>query len=317
MALVTYSFTAVMLYFAIRMEMFTEFGELLPYRHPFVQVHNKYANQFGGANNITIMFEVKNGTIFNKDTLTKIFKMTQIVDVLPGINHDQIDSIGHRSTRYLTMEGGSIASPPVMRRPPATDRDVDEIRNIVHYSENLHGILVSLDDKAALIRANFLEGRINYRQIFYDINEKIIEPFQDDNTRIWVAGEPRLYGWIYRYTNEVLVIFAGCTIFCGCCCWMYFHDWRGALRPTITGLMSAIWGLGFIHLIGFALDPLTLVMPFFVTARAVSHSIQMHDRYYEEYQQNNWDKRRRSSPRSPSSSCRRSPGSSRTRSACW
>ena len=130
-AVVAYGFTAVMLFFAFKMEMFTEFGDLLPYRHPFVQVHTKFANQFGGANNITIMIEVKDGTIFNKDTLTKIFKMTQVIDVLPGINHDQIDSIGHRSTRYLKMEGGSIATPPVMRRAPTTDRDVDDVRNIV------------------------------------------------------------------------------------------------------------------------------------------------------------------------------------------
>src|SRR5205823_2016095 len=32
----------------------------------------------------------------------------------------------------------------------------------------------------------------------------------------------------------------------------------------------------------FARDPLTLVIPFLITARAVSHSAQMHDRYYEE-----------------------------------
>ena len=64
------------------------------------------------------------------------------------------------------------------------------------------------------------------------------------------------------------------------------RDWRGALRPTITGILAAIWGLGFIDLIGFALDPLSLVIPFFITARAVSHSVQMHDRYYEEYRRN-------------------------------
>ena len=26
--------------------------------------------------------------------------------------------------------------------------------------------------------------------------------------------------------------------------YLYFHDWRGALRPTITGVLAAIWGLG-------------------------------------------------------------------------
>src|SRR5882724_7030538 len=96
-AFVTYGFTAVMLFFAFKLEMFTEFGDLLPYKHPFVAVHTKYANQFGGANNITIMVEVKNGSIFNATTLGKIFDMTQIIDKLPGVNHDQIDSIGHRS----------------------------------------------------------------------------------------------------------------------------------------------------------------------------------------------------------------------------
>ena len=88
--------------------------------------------------------------------------------------------------------------------------------------------------------------------------------------------------------------------------WMYFHDWRGALRPTITGLIAAFWGLGFIHLIGLALDPLMLVMPFLITARAVSHAIQMHDRYYEEFEKSRLAQaarhRRR---RSASSSCRR------------
>jgi predicted RND superfamily exporter protein len=74
--------------------------------------------------------------------------------------------------------------------------------------------------------------------------------------------------------------------------WMYFHDWRGALRPTITGLIAAFWGLGFIYIIGLALDPLMLVMPFLITARAVSHAIQMHDRYYEEFEKSGWHKRR-------------------------
>ena len=54
--------------------------------------------------------------------------------------------------------------------------------------------------------------------------------------------------------------------------------------------MSAIWGLGVVQLIGFPMDPLALVIPFFVTARSVSHSVQMHDRYYEEYRRHNWNK---------------------------
>jgi predicted RND superfamily exporter protein len=290
--IITVIFTLFMAYNATQMTLSTSFNELLPYRHPFVQVHNKFAGQFGGANNITIMITVDEGDFFTLENLIKIFEMTQAVDRIEGVNHDQIDSIGHRTTRYLTVHSGTIATPPVMRRPPKTDQEVEEIKKICFQADQIYGKLISLDGKAALIRANFIEGRIDYKKAFDQVNRTVVEPFESENFTIWVAGEPRLYGWIYFYAREVFIIFMIATMFCWVFLYAYFKDWRGALRPTITGIVSAFWGLGMQHLIGFALDPLALVIPFFVTARAVSHSVQMHDRYYEEYHKQNWNKER-------------------------
>ena len=81
---------------------------------------------------------------------------------------------------------------------------------------------------------------------------------------------------------QVLLAFAGAVVLTWILLYRYFRDWRGALRPTISGGLAAIWGFGLVQLSGFALNPLTLVIPFLITARAVSHSAQMHDRYYEE-----------------------------------
>ncbi len=290
--LITLILTGFMAYQALKIEMATDFKDLLPYRHPFVRVHNRFADQFGGANNINVMVTVEKGDIFTLENLTKIFHMTQAIDRVEGVNHDQIESIGHRTTRYLTVLGGTIATPPVMRRPPKTEAEVEQIRKICFHTESIYGKLVSLDGKAALIRANFIEGRLNHKRIFDQINRTVIEPFESENFKVWVAGEPRLYGWIYHYAREVYLIFIAATVFCWIMLYSYFKDWRGALRPTITGIISAIWGLGFMSLTGFALDPLALVIPFFVTARAVSHSVQMHERYYEEYHKQNWHKER-------------------------
>ena len=285
-------FTAVMAYHALGMQMTTAFNDLLPYRHPFVQVHFKFATQFGGANNVNVMLKVEKGDVFNKEVLKKIYDMTQAMDRVTGVNHDQIASIGHRTTRYLAVLGGTIATPPVMRRPPKTDEEVEEIRKICYNTEAIYGQLVSLDGKALLIKANFVEGRLDYKRIFEEIDRTVKEPFESSEHTIWIAGEPRLYGWIYHYANEVFYIFVAATLFCWLLLYFYFHDWRGALRPTITGVTSALWGMGAQAMMGFAMDPLALVIPFFITARSVSHSVQMHDRYYEEYRKWNWDKER-------------------------
>src|SRR5215510_8877875 len=257
--------TLIFAVFALRLDMVTRFDELLPQNHPFIQVHNQYSGTFGGANTITIMLEVKDGTIFTKETLTKIFEMTQKLDKVYGVNHDLINSLAHRTNRRVRMlSGGMQVVEPVMANPPKNNQEVDLVRQIVHTSRNLYGVIVSLDEKAALITATFIEGRLNHRRLFDEITRSIVEPYEDANTKIYVAGEPWKYGWVYYYAREVFVIFMGTAIAMWVLLYWYFRDIRGALRPTVTGVISAIWGLGFIEMIGFSLDPLTLVIPFFV-----------------------------------------------------
>src|SRR5258705_1999284 len=379
--IVVLAVTGLFAYWSFQLRLETSFGDLLPQSHPFVQVHNRFAPTFGGANNIQLMVEVKEGNIFSVPTLARIYKITEAVDQVYGVNHNQIDSIGHRTTRYLRAQsGGFLRAEPVMIGLPKTPDDAANIRRIVHNTESVYGILVSLDDKAALVRANFIEGRLDHRRTFTQIHQRVIAPFDtgwigalikgkdplkpdtvspatvevvypgtpagdaelkardviesvngiptEDRTalarevskhqpgeeitlgykrandaktvkikvperevQIYVAGEPRLYGWVYNYAGDVFWIFTVTYCMEWILRWMYFHDWRGALRPTLTGIIAAFWGLGFVHLIGFALDPLILVMPFLITARAVSHAIQMHDRYYEEYERHNWNQR--------------------------
>ena len=374
--------TAYFAYLSFQLKLETSFGDLLPQSHPFVQIHNKYAGTFGGANNIQLMVEVKDGNIFTVSTLDRIYKITEEMDRVYGVNHNQIDSIGHRTTRYLRAQaGGFLKAEPVMIQMPKTADDAANIKRIVHNTESIYGLLVSLDDRAALVRANFIESRLNHRLTFDQINERVIAPFEkgwigalikgrdamksetaapavvdtvyretaaataglkagdtivsvnakpvadrvelaaviaklkpgttvqlgvkrgestenvaltipEPDLAIYVAGEPRLYGWVYSYASDVFWILTVTYCMEWILRWLYFHDWRGALRPTLTGVIAAFWGLAFVSIIGFSLDPLILVMPFLITARAVSHAIQMHDRYYEEFERHDWNQRK-------------------------
>ena len=54
------------------------------------------------------------------------------------------------------------------------------------------------------------------------------------------------------------------------------------LLPFIGAVAQAIWGLGFLGILGYNLDPLVLVIPLLVSARAASHGVQMVERYFEE-----------------------------------
>ena len=86
--------------------------------------------------------------------------------------------VGHRTTRYLKVgSGGLLSAKPVMIGLPKHAEDAAKIKRIVHNTESIYGLLVSLDDKAALVRANFIEGRLDHRLTFDQINDTVRAPF--------------------------------------------------------------------------------------------------------------------------------------------
>src|SRR5271166_3303914 len=277
--------TAFFGYYAAQTQLVTSFGDLLPQNHPFIQVAHKYDQYFGSVNNVTIMIEAKEGTIYNPEIIKKIVHMTQNMDLVYGIQHGSVRSIA-TSSYFRPLAGGVILNTPVLPNGdiPKTEGELEELKSNVHKNPGvIFGRFVSLDDKAAVIEGSFLETRLDYTRIFDEIRRIVVAPERDATVHIYYGGQPILYGWVYHYTPEFLWIFVVTVLAVWTLLYIYFRDWRGALRPTISGVICAIWGLGFIRLIGFGLDPLVLVIPFLITARAVSHSVQMHDRYYEEF----------------------------------
>jgi hypothetical protein len=74
-----------------------------------------------------------------------------------------------------------------------------------------------------------------------DKDEQVQLTTRAPDMRIYVAGEPRLYGWVYSYASDVFLIFTLTYCLEWIFRWMYFHDWRGSLRPTLTGVIAAFW----------------------------------------------------------------------------
>ena len=68
----TLLFTLFFAYQILNLKIYTSFADLLPQKHPYVKLHNKFNKLFGGANQVLIVLEVKEGNIFNTKTLTKI-----------------------------------------------------------------------------------------------------------------------------------------------------------------------------------------------------------------------------------------------------
>jgi predicted RND superfamily exporter protein len=267
-----------------RIEVYSKFSDLLPQRHPYIQTYNEMKATFGGANVVTMSLETVKGDIFTNKTLNKIRFLTQQVDLITGVNHYQVASIAHPKIRRIrTTAGGLIKSEPVLPRVIPEDKDkLKQLREEVFNNDIVYGTYVSTDGQAALILAGFDEERLDYRQIYTRFQELKKQVEADGETRLYIAGEPMLKGWIYHYSGQMKVIFAITLGIIVLLLLTHFRSFTGVIIPLIGTAMSSIWGLGLVGWLGYNLDPLVLVVPILISARTASHCVQMMERYQDE-----------------------------------
>ena len=268
-----------------RLEVYSRFADLLPAQHPYIQTYNRMKQTFGGANIVAMSLAVTGeGDIFTHATLDKIRYLTDQVDRIPGVNHYQVASIAHNKIRRVrTTAGGTIKSEAVL--PLDIPRDADGLKRLREEAFNndvVFGTYVATDGRAALVVAGFDEERLNYHTIFSRLQALKQTVEADGKTRLYVAGEPMLKGWIYHYADELWVIFGVTLAVLVGLLFLHFRSVSGVLIPLLGTLMSSLWGLGMVGWLGYNLDPLILVVPMVISARTASHCVQMMERYHDE-----------------------------------
>ena len=264
-----------------KMDFFTQFMDLFPYNHEFVKIHKRFMNTFGGAHVATVVMEVTDGDVFNQETLNKLMRIQEAVSVIPGVNSFQIFSLASPRVQDVREIPGGFAMERLMPEIPVNADEMEAFKEKV-FTNAVYGYLISNDCKALRVSATFIEGRIDFKELHrHFMNIKKTE--EDGKHRIYLCGEPILYGWIYHYVPKMALIFVVSTLLIVGLLYFYLGKQAYWWIPLVSAIISGFWGLGFASYMGYQFDPLIIVIPFLLSARVMSHGVQWINRFGEEY----------------------------------
>ncbi|TMA53139.1 MAG: hypothetical protein E6J80_11615, partial [Deltaproteobacteria bacterium] len=117
--------TLVLGYNALHMRVYTNFFDLYPPGHPYIQLYQKYRRMFGTANVLMMAIETKEGDIFNVDTINKVNYATLQTLETAGVNPYQLLSLTSPKMRNIRITGAIITAYPIMYPgPPKTPEDI-------------------------------------------------------------------------------------------------------------------------------------------------------------------------------------------------
>jgi len=266
-----------------RVKLETVFSDLLPQDDPFVQVYRDHPN-FGNPLTVAVMVRRSDGgDLYNAETLAKVWQLTRDIDLVAGVDHDQILSITTERARTSEATPLGIDMRPLMGgHPPQNADELAAFRLRVDQAPKVRDFLISRDDKATLITAMLLERGTDYGTVFGAV-QRLAEQARDAHHEVFVAGQPILIGWVYHYERQMILIFAVTIVALLIALGLYMRNWVGLLTPIVTSGVAAIWAFGLVGWLRISIEPLLMVVPLLLTARSFSHSVQFTERFYELY----------------------------------
>jgi predicted RND superfamily exporter protein len=161
---------------------------------------------------------------------------------------------------------------------------MEEVRQNIIKSGRV-GQLVSNDFTGAIVQAQLLDvdpatgAKLDYIAVAKYLEEKIRDPYVAQGAgvglQVHIIGFARLMGDISDGALEVLAFLGISILITAILVFLYVRSFRLTLWTLTCSMVAVVWQLGLLNMLGFGIDPLSILVPFLVFASGVSHAVQM------------------------------------------
>ncbi len=252
----------------------------LPAGHPFVQADREIRAQFGGRNTVIVAIVPRAGDVWQREVLDVVRDVTRLALRLPDVIAQNVVSLSAPSVRYVEEAGGALKVDYLMREVPDTSEEIARLRARVEDDQQLRGLLVTPDQRAALVLVDFWEGAQAHELGARAMT--LAEPFRDRPVDFYFAGEPIFALTDLAQSEDIRRRIPITFLVIALMLLVSFRNAQGMFIPMLTAVVSTVWALGLMGHTGIVIDGWNVAVPILLIAVAAAHSAQMLKRYTEE-----------------------------------
>ncbi|MYA87601.1 MAG: MMPL family transporter, partial [Boseongicola sp. SB0662_bin_57] len=259
------------------------FTKLAPLQHPYMKTFLDHREEFGGADRIVLALIARDGEMFTPEYLDALHSATDAVFFLPGVDRTQVFSILTPNVRFVEVVEDGIAGGNVLPSDFVPDEaGLQRLReNIV--KAGLVGRLVANDLSGAIVAARLQEfhpdtgERLDYVEVAHElerIRERTLEA-ADGTLDVHIIGFAKAVGDIADGAGTVAAFFAIAFLVAALLVLAYTRSAGATVALLGCSLLAVVWQLGLLSLLGYGIDPLSILVPFLIFAIGVSHGVQV------------------------------------------
>lgn len=256
-----------------------------PQDHPYIQTTKLIERIFGGRNFTIIGIVPKTGGIYQPEILQKIQRIQQGVEDMPEAVRHNIISIAAKKAKAIKGDKDGMEVRRMLVTLPTTPEAINRLKQEIAENPIYVNAVVSPDGKAAAVIADFKLPQKNPSYgALYNSLKTIVDRERDASVDIYLGGLPVEVAWFEFHMGKMPIFFGMALLIIMAIQYWSFRSYQGMILPIATGLVSVIWALGLMSLVGVHMDGMNTTTPILIMAVAAGHAIQILKRYYEEFE---------------------------------
>lgn len=266
----------------------TSFEKMIPLKHPYIETMLEHRNDLANlGNSVRISVENTQGDIFDKDYMETLRQISDEAFYIPGVDRSGVRSLWSPSVRWTEVtEQGFAGGDVIPQTYDGSAASLEELRSNILKSGQV-GRLVGNNFKSSIVEIPLLEEfpdpddqsrliKLDYQAFSHSLEEKIREKYQlqNPNVKIHISGFAKKVGDLIDGLFGVALFFAVAIGITFVLLLWFTKCMKSTIAVLFTTLVAVGWQLGLLHLMGFGLDPYSMLVPFLVFAIGISHGVQ-------------------------------------------
>jgi len=264
---------------ATRLTLNASFEKMIPREHPFIVNYLEHRDELKGLGNaVRIAVANPQGSIYDKAYLKVLEQISDEVYLLPGVDRAAMKSLWTPSTRWTGVTEEGLEGGPVI--PDGYDgepKSLEALKRNVERSNEI-GQLVAFDQRSSIVYVPLLaqtpDGQpLDYTSFAHEL-EQLRAKYQSQGVEIHITGFAKVVGDLIDGLKQILVFFGVAILITAAVLYWYTRCVRSTFLVVMCSLVAVVWQLGLLPMLGYELDPYSVLVPFLVFAIGMSHGAQ-------------------------------------------
>jgi predicted RND superfamily exporter protein len=279
--LVAFALVSIFLgWHSMQLKINANFERMIPRSHPYIQNYLDNKTELRGlGNQLRVVVENTQGDIYDAEYLKFLASVNDALYIMPGVDRPWLKSLWTPVLRWGEVTEEGMRGGPVMpERFDGSPAKLEQLKANIARS-GAAGRIISDDRRSSMIVVPLLDRYadsgepIDYLKLSRALEEQV-RAKSTDQFRVYIVGFGKLVGDLIEGLTTVISYFAISVAIAALFVFAYTRCLRSTVVLVVTAVLGVMWLMGLLQILGYELDPYSILVPFLLFAIGLSHGAQ-------------------------------------------